>query len=221
MMLAAVLVDVENTCHKKMKIIMKEIGDAYPNIKIKRAYGDFSKAEQRLWKETCLHNSLISVQQFSFVSKKGSSDMRMCIDAMDMLHTNPEIEVFCIVTSDSDFTPLAMRLREGGKLVYGIGKQQTPDPFVRACNTFNFIETIERPRESQVSCDDTRLNHIMQLIHENANSTGYVNLGLLKEKMIDLGYDRRLKMKPLISAYNHHIELTSHSNHTLYVRIRH
>lgn len=220
-MLAAVLVDVENTCHKKMKIIMKEIGDAYPNIKIKRAYGDFSKIEQRPWKETCLENSLISVQQFSFVSKKGSSDMRMCIDAMDMLHANPEIEVFCILTSDSDFTPLAMRLREGGKLVYGIGKQQTPAPFVQACNTFNFIETIERPRGStQVLCDDTRLNHIVQLIHENANSNGCMNLGLLKEKMVEFGYDRRLKMKPLISAYDQHIELYCHNNNH-YVRPRH
>ena len=201
---------------------MKEIGDAYPNIKIKRAYGDFSKTEQRAWKETCLENSLIGVQQFSFVSKKGSSDMRMCIDAMDMLHTNPEIEVFCIVTSDSDFTPLALRLREGGKLVYGIGKQQTPSPFVQACNTFNFIETIERSTETiRVSCDDTRLNHILQLIHENAQANGCMNLGLLKEKLVDFGYDRRLKMKPLISAYDQHIELICHANHALFVRVRH
>lgn len=218
-MQTAVLVDVENTCFKKMKLIMNKISDAYPNLRLKRAYGDFSKSELRPWKTECLENSLIGVQQFSYASKKGSSDMRMCIDAMDMLHANPDIDVFCIVTSDSDFTPLVMRLREGGKLVYGIGKQQTPDAFVKACNTFNFIENMEERAAHQIS-DDARLNHIIELINEHAvHTNGIMNLGLLKEKMVDLGYDRRLKMKPTISEYADKIELTE-CNNNIYVRVR-
>ena len=216
-MLAAVLIDVENTCFKHMKLIMKNITDVYPNIKIKRAYGDFSKTEQRAWKDVCLENSLVCVQQFSFVTKRGSSDVRMCIDAMDMLHTNPEIDVFCIVTSDSD---LAMRLREAEKVVYGIGKQQTPNPFVQACNTFNFIETMEERELQQTCSDDTRLNHILQVIHEHAPTNGVMNLSFLKEKMVELGYDRRIKMKPLISAYSKHIKLVCLPNHTLFVSVR-
>ena len=197
-MSGVVLIDAENTSPNKMKLIVQVIHENYPNISIKRVYGDFSKKELISWKKVCLSHSLLTVQQFSFVSKKGSSDMKLCIDAMDLLHTHEDIDVFCIVTSDSDFTPLAQRLRENGKFVFGIGKRQTPNPFVIACNMFTFIETLEETKSS-----DAKLDHIISVLKEKK----LTNLGYLKERLVELGYDKRMKMKPLIKQYEKHISL--------------
>ena len=183
-MSGVVLIDAENTSPNKMKLIVQVIHENYPNISIKRVYGDFSKKELISWKKVCLSHSLLTVQQFSFVSKKGSSDMKLCIDAMDLLHTHEDIDVFCIVTSDSDFTPLAQRLRENGKFVFGIGKRQTPNPFVIACNMFTFIETLEETKSS-----DAKLDHIISVLKEKK----LTNLGYLKERLVELGYDKRMK----------------------------
>lgn len=107
----------------------------------KRIYGDWTKSNSASWKEELLQNSITPIQQFSYTQGKNSTDSAMIIDAMDMLYTS-ELEGFCLVSSDSDFTKLASRLRESGKMVIGMGEDKTPLPFRKACDIFTVLEVL-------------------------------------------------------------------------------
>ena len=135
----AVLIDADNISPKYAPIIFDEL-DAYGFASCRRIYGNWSKSNG--WKEELLlEYSIIPVQQFSYTSGKNATDMAMVIDAMDLLYGN-KVDGFCLVTSDSDFTRLAMRLREEQKYVIGMGESKTPVALTRACNKFIHLNLI-------------------------------------------------------------------------------
>lgn len=136
----AVLIDAENIpCHY-INVIFKEIA-RYGVPTVKRIYADWTNPCVSGWKNCLLENAVIPVQQYSYTQGKSSSDSAMIIDAMDILYGN-NVDAFCIVSSDSDFTRLATRLREAGKRVFGIGEKKTPSAFITACDKFIFLEIL-------------------------------------------------------------------------------
>ncbi|MFY9175214.1 MAG: NYN domain-containing protein [Peptococcia bacterium] len=136
----AVLIDAENVPAKKIKEIMVEIA-TYGTPTVKRIYGDWTDSSVKGWKQVLLENAITPVQQYSYTTGKNSSDSAMIIDAMDILYTE-KVQGFVIVSSDSDFTRLATRLRESGVVVYGIGERKTPSAFRAACDKFTYIEVL-------------------------------------------------------------------------------
>jgi uncharacterized LabA/DUF88 family protein len=136
----AVLIDAENVPYSNVKGVMEEIAK-YGTPTIKRIYADWTKPTISGWKNVLLENAITPIQQYSYTSGKNSSDSAMIIDAMDILYSD-QVEGFCIISSDSDFTRLVTRLRESGKKVYGIGERKTPSPFIAACDKFTYIEII-------------------------------------------------------------------------------
>ena len=141
----AVLIDADNAPRDCLKGIMEEVA-IYGTPNIKHAYGDWSSRNLAGWKQTLLDNSVTPVQQFAYTKGKNSTDSAMIIDAMDILYGG-KVDGFVLVSSDSDFTGLARRLREAGLFVIGIGEQKTPSPLIAACNKFIYIEVI---REKQI-----------------------------------------------------------------------
>lgn len=136
----AVLIDADNISAKYIKNILDEISN-YGIATYKRIYADWTKPTVSAWKDVLLENSIIPVQQYSYTTGKNSTDSALIIDAMDMLYSN-NVDGFCIVSSDSDFTRLAMRLRESGMMVIGMGEEKTPNPFVKSCHQFKFLDVI-------------------------------------------------------------------------------
>jgi len=138
----AILVDAENAQWSLLPNIIRELTEMGAHSSVRRIYGDFSKPNLLPWKQTSLEFSFRSVNAFSFTSGKGSSDAVMIIEAMDLLFHHSNLDGFVLVSSDSDFTPLAQRLREAGKHVIGFGQRQTPMPFVTACERFIYTERL-------------------------------------------------------------------------------
>ena len=144
----AVLIDADNAPRDCLKGIMEEVA-IYGTPNTKRAYGDWSSSNLAGWKQTLLDNSVSAVQQFAYTKGKNSTDSAMIIDAMDILYAG-HTDGFVLVSSDSDFTGLARRLRESGIFVIGIGEQKTPKPLIAACNKFIYIEVIrERTKKAE------------------------------------------------------------------------
>lgn len=137
----AVLIDADNISHHYVQPMMQEIA-RYGNPTIKRIYGDWTKPNLAGWKNHLLDYALNPVQQFAYTTGKNSTDSALIIDAMDILFSG-RAEAFCLVSSDSDFTRLATRLREAGKTVYGIGEQKTPNAFIAACDRFIYLEILQ------------------------------------------------------------------------------
>ena len=136
----ALLIDADNVSAKYIQPILDELSK-YGNVTYKRIYGDWTRPNSASWKEELLQNSITPIQQFSYTQGKNATDSAMIIDAMDMLYTS-ELEGFCLVSSDSDFTRLASRLRESGKTVIGMGENKTPSPFRKACDIFTELELL-------------------------------------------------------------------------------
>ena len=148
----AVLIDADNVSVKYIKIILDEISkDGIATYK--RIYGDWTNPSLISWKSALLDNSIIPIQQYSYTTGKNSTDSAMIIDAMDILYSG-QVEGFCLVSSDSDFTRLASRLRESGMTVIGMGESKTPNSFIAACNKFKYLDILsaadeEEPEEAQ------------------------------------------------------------------------
>ncbi|HWR12844.1 MAG TPA: NYN domain-containing protein [Rectinemataceae bacterium] len=136
----AVLIDADNTQAKIIEGLLAEVAK-YGVASVKRIYGDWTNTNLRSWKDKLLEFAIQPVQQFSYTQGKNSTDSAMIIDAMDLLYTE-SLDGFCVVSSDSDFTRLAARLREDGKLVLGFGQRKTPKPFVAACDKFIYTEIL-------------------------------------------------------------------------------
>ena len=136
----AVLIDADNIPYSNVKGMMEEIAK-YGTPTFKRIYGDWTKPTLSGWKTVLLENAITPIQQYSYTTGKNSSDSAMIIDAMDILYSG-RADGFCIVSSDSDFTRLATRLREAGMMVIGIGQKKTPHPFIVACDKFIYLEII-------------------------------------------------------------------------------
>ncbi len=145
----AVLIDADNIPSGYIKEMMEEIAK-YGNPTIKRIYGDWTKPQVTKWKKILLENALNPIQQYGYTTGKNSTDSAMIIDAMDILYSN-KVDGFCIASSDSDFTKLAMRLREAGMYVIGIGEKKTPNPFIVACDKFVYLEILKtQEQENEV-----------------------------------------------------------------------
>ena len=136
----AVLIDADNVSDKYIKIILDEISnDGIATYK--RIYGDWTKPALVSWKSVLLDNSILPIQQYNYTTGKNSTDSAMIIDAMDILYSG-QVDGFCIVSSDSDFTRLAARLRESGMIVVGMGERKTPKSFISACNRFKYLDIL-------------------------------------------------------------------------------
>ena len=137
----AVLIDADNVPYSNIKEMLEEIAK-YGTPTFKRIYADWTKPTVSGWKGVLLESAITPIQQYSYTSGKNSSDSAMIIDAMDILYSG-RVDGFCIVSSDSDFTRLAIRLREAGMKVFGIGQKKTPVPFISACDKFIYIEILK------------------------------------------------------------------------------
>ena len=136
----ALLIDADNISAKYIKIIVDELGK-YGTVTYKRLYGDLSRPNNRSWKNALLSHSINPVQQYNYTTGKNSTDSAMIIDAMDILYSG-KVDGFCLASSDSDFTRLAMRLREAGMTVIGMGESKTPEPFRVSCERFFFLDLL-------------------------------------------------------------------------------
>ena len=185
----ALLIDADNTSSKYIKTIVDEI----TNLGIttfRRIYGDWTSPTLQNWKAILLEHSITPMQQYSYTTGKNSTDSAMIIDAMDILYT-ADVDGFCLVSSDSDFTKLAMRLREAGKTVIGMGKEQTPRPFVAACNQFKYLDLISKEGQGKAaavkktskksgtatkkkSAEQKLVDSICKIIEENSNDDGWM-----------------------------------------------
>lgn len=153
----AVLIDADNVSDKYIKVILDEISNE-GIITYKRIYGDWTKPALASWKNVLLNHSITPMQQYNYTTGKSSTDSAMIIDAMDILYSG-NVDGFCIVSSDSDFTRLAVRLRESGMYVIGMGEKKTPSPFISSCNRFKYLEIIGGNNNAkQEDCDIDKLN---------------------------------------------------------------
>ncbi|WP_244833442.1 NYN domain-containing protein [Clostridium sp. BJN0001] len=198
----AVLIDADNVSPKYIKYILDEISN-YGIITYKRIYGDWTLTTTSGWKEVLLENSISPIQQYSYTTGKNSTDSAMIIDAMDILYSH-NVEGFCLVSSDSDFTRLAVRLRESGMTVIGMGEEKTPKPFSVACNLFKYLDILleEDQSDDQIFTENKNSNTLSSLNvdlknDETQNMTGIkiIEDAMLKiitengseEKGIDIG----------------------------------
>src|ERR1043165_1991773 len=179
----AVLIDADNVPYSNIKGMLEEMAK-YGTLTFKRIYADWTKPTVSGWKSVLLENAITPVQQYSYTSGKNSSDSALIIDAMDILYSG-KVDGFCIVSSDSDFTRLAIRLREAGMKVIGIGEKKTPTPFITACDKFVYIEILKAPalQESEENIPDDKKP---KTIRKPLNKIDNELIRLLKETVSDL-----------------------------------
>ena len=198
----ALLIDGENVSAKYIKGILEELTNEGV-ITYKRIYGDWTSANMQGWKDVLLENSVTPIQQYSYTTGKNATDSAMIIDAMDLLYSG-NLDGFCIVSSDSDFTRLAARLREAGKLVIGMGESKALGPFVKACDQFKYLDLILDHGEADsapavpaaeagaraAAGDDTAINResigriIDGMIDEMDDGTGWVRTSRVGDQLI-------------------------------------
>lgn len=189
----AVLIDADNVPYSNIKGMLEEIAK-YGTPTFKRIYGDWTKPTLSGWKTVLLENAVTPIQQYAYTTGKNATDAALIIDAMDILYTG-DVDGFCIISSDSDFTRLATRLREAGKQVFGMGERKTPKAFIAACNKFIYIEILPketapadvatRPKSKKKEKEDTGniskeiIKLIKASIQDVAEEDGWVFLGVL------------------------------------------
>lgn len=171
----AILIDGDNASAKDIKLILDEMAK-YGKIAVKRVYGNFISTNCQ-WKEAINEYAIKPMQQFAFTVGKNANDGFMIIDAMDLLYTN-RFNGFCIVSSDSDFTSLAIRLREQGMTVYGVGKKQIPAAFSNACNHFFYVEDLHRKEQSESSKSNQDTEIPLEKLHKAFENSNWIELGL-------------------------------------------
>src|SRR5574337_1888803 len=157
----AVLIDADNAQPSLIEALLAEIAK-YGTAHVKRAYGDWTDNHLKSWKDELLKQSVQPMQQFGYTRGKNSTDSALIIDAMDLLYSG-RFDGFCIVSSDSDFTRLAGRIRESGLIVYGFGERKTPEPFVAACDKFIYVENRSEEHTSELQ---SPLNLVCRLLLE-------------------------------------------------------
>ena len=208
----AVLIDSDNVPYSNIGGVLNEL-TRYGTPTIKRIYGDWTRQSASGWKIRLLDHAITPIQQYSYTQGKNSTDSALIIDAMDLLYEGTA-DIFCIVSSDSDFTRLAVRLREAGKYVIGIGERKTPNPFIASCDKFIYLDIIE-PLDSGVNPAKVRVSNeskdiLIQLLKTSvldlADDNGYVFMGdlgnLIMKKQPD--FDPRnygfFQLTPLIKS---------------------
>ncbi|MGB3954411.1 MAG: NYN domain-containing protein [Brooklawnia sp.] len=208
----AVLIDADNARAQHLENLLAEIAK-YGKASVRRAYGDWTSNQLNSWKNELLQHSVQPIQQFSYTVGKNATDSALIIDAMDLLHAG-HLDGFCLVSSDSDFTRLAGRIREDGLVVYGFGERKTPKPFVAACDTFIYVENLtETQTEEPVSKEpalkrDRQLDRLLSsAVDTAAGDDGRANLGLVGSNLSRLApdFDSRSwgykKLKDLMEAH--------------------
>ena len=189
----ALLIDADNISAKYIKPILTELSK-YGVITYKRIYGDWTSTQHSSWKDELLKNSITPIQQFSYTQGKNATDSAMIIDAMDILYTN-DVDGFCIVSSDSDFTRLVSRLRESGKMVIGMGENKTPEPFRKACDKFTILENLlieqelgrSKPEDVHDKLSKEKIEDaIIKMVIENQNSNKVTGLGEIGSRLVSL-----------------------------------
>lgn len=238
----AVLIDGDNIPSAYLKEMLEEIAK-YGNPTIKRIYGDWTKPHLSKWKKVLLENAITPIQQYGYTVGKNATDSAMIIDAMDILYTG-RVTGFCLVSSDSDFTRLAVRLREAGMTVFGIGEKKTPDPFIVSCDKFIYLEILHKqPEETEIkTTSETHqklkvdkitpkvINLISSTISDLEDDEGWAFLGevgaLLQKKQPN--FDSRnygfQKLTPLIKSIDkfeiEHRKNSVGTRNLIYVRVK-
>jgi hypothetical protein len=169
----AVLIDADNSTASATKELLEEIA-RYGTPTVKRAYGDWTTSHLAGWKEELLRHSIQPMQQFAYTTGKNSTDSALIIDAMDLLYAG-NVAGFVIVSSDSDFTRLAGRLRESGMTVYGIGRRTTPEPFIEACDKFIYLDLLSQEPTPPPASDLKQL--LTTAISSTSKDNGWSHLG--------------------------------------------
>ena len=181
----AVLIDADNAQPAIIDSLLAEISH-YGVASVKRIYGDWTSPNLKGWKDVLLEHSIQPIQQFAYTKGKNSTDSAMIIDAMDLLYTT-NFDGFCIISSDSDFTKLASRIRESGLLVFGFGEKKTPSPFISACDKFIYTEVLRSKTDSSEAIlkkstselkQDTKLITLLRnAVEASSDESGWTNLG--------------------------------------------
>lgn len=240
----AVLIDADNVPYATISEMLEEVSKS-GNPTIKRIYADWTKPDASGWKNVLLEHAITPIQQYSYTSGKNSSDSALIIDAMDILYSH-KVDGFCIVSSDSDFTRLATRLREAGMKVIGMGEKKTPLPFITACDKFVYIEILkslpqplkENTNKQSAKKENAPLNKVdgalIKLLKNSvidlADDTGWTFLGelgsfILKNKPDfdprNYGFQKLLPLIKSTDAFEIDIRETANRNTKhIYIRIR-
>lgn len=212
----AVLIDADNAQPSIVDGLLAEIAN-YGTASVKRIYGDWTSPNLKGWKEILLHYSIQPMQQFVYTKGKNATDSAMIIDAMDLLFTG-NFQGFCIVSSDSDFTKLAARIRESGLFVYGFGEQKTPPAFVSACDKFIYTEVlrakideneaITKKSSNELKQDAKLLSLLRNAIESSSDESGWAHLASVGSNIAKQApdFDPRnygyAKLGELVSAIN-------------------
>lgn len=180
----AVLIDADNASASVVKELLEEVAK-YGTATVKRAYGDWTTQNLVGWKPHLHRHAIQPMQQFAYTQGKNSTDSAFIIDAMDLLYAG-NVDGFCLVSSDSDFTRLATRMREAGKLVYGLGERKTPEPFIAACDKFIFFEVLRKPSEAAAAVGIAGVPDVPELkgllshaIKETVRDNGWARLATM------------------------------------------
>ncbi|PKM49382.1 MAG: Maebl [Firmicutes bacterium HGW-Firmicutes-7] len=232
----AVLIDADNVSDKYIKYIIDEISN-HGTPTYKRIYGDWTKPQLASWKNVLLNYSISPIQQYSYTTGKNATDAALIIDAMDILYSN-NVDGFCIVSSDSDFTKLAARLREAGMYVIGMGEKKTPTPFISACEKFKYLEVlasvstenketdiekgnqVQEETERGMTSKDKLIETIKTIITEISDEDGWAFLGelgsTLNKRYPDFdtrnyGYS---KLTPFVASLKHFEIRTTKTNNS-------
>jgi uncharacterized LabA/DUF88 family protein len=195
----AVLIDADNTMPSIIEGLLDEVAK-YGIASVKRIYGDWTSNNLRQWKDRLLEYAVQPIQQFSYTYGKNATDSAMIIDAMDLLYSE-KLDGFCIVSSDSDFTRLAARLRESGRIVYGFGEKKTPKAFVSACDKFVYTEILRadselngdeedegakpttKTRKETFKVDKKLISLLRGAVEDQADESGWAYLGAVGQKI--------------------------------------
>lgn len=224
----AVLIDSDNIASKYITIILDEITKEGVAT-YKRIYGDWTIQASGQWKKALLENSIIPVQQYSYTQGKNSTDSAMIIDAMDILYSD-KVDGFVLVSSDSDFTRLAARLREAGMIVLGMGEKKTPKPFISACNQFKYLDMLYKTAQNEEKIENKKTqieeakdknlsssiptelkpiaNAIRAIINESSDDDGWLNIAQLGSILVKRypDFDVRnygfSKMTPFLESFD-------------------
>ena len=232
----AVLIDADNASVNHLDRLMSEIA-SLGKASVRRAYGDWTKPQLNSWKSVLLGYSIQPIQQFAYTTGKNATDASLIIDAMDLLYTE-RFDGFCLVSSDSDYTRLAQRIREQGLLVYGFGKRDTAKPFMQACDRFTYLEVFESARKNSNNVDfydsadmlfsvdnnqfkpvDVAITLVKLAIASMADDQGWANIAPVKNYILKVepDFDARLfhfdKFSDFLKAYPRYFELDERYPH--------
>ncbi len=234
----ALLIDGDNAQPSLIEKIIAETGKYGPST-IRRIYGDWTTPNMNGWKESLNNLAIQPIQQFRFTVGKNATDSAMIIDAMDILHSGL-VEGFCIVSSDSDYTRLATRIRESGIFVMGIGQNKTPKPFVNACNRFVYTENLTPDDSTLINAKDSKKSSIVdekakilepipilkEAFEMALREDGWAHLGTMGDylRQLDPGFDPRSygfkQLSQLVKAHSNIFELKYQDDGSIYLKIK-